>query len=253
MVCDWLGGGAQHSDGLHKPVTLHSYRKIIINISSEAATAVERSSALLQQVTAPPRATTYDNFKYTDPVMQTFGSAIRTTSFILGVLLCVIATLDAAPTARLSGNAASGTLPTTQNVFTAEKCAQLLFNELNIDYQLVLNILRKTVTKPDDMLNECALLSKIIIQIMHPNFYSEFGDDEPQRLEILEMLARLGQNMIRDDLENSKRLRRTVADFGFGRGFSGKLEAMHRLGYDVATDPRGPGRKRSDNNDNIDY
>nr|QHB80532.1 calcitonin-like diuretic hormone [Carabus violaceus] len=108
--------------------------------------------------------------------MQKFSSAIRTTSFILGVLLCVIATLDAAPPARF----------------------------------------------------------------MHPNFYSEFGDDEPQRLEILEMLARLGQNMIRDDLENSKR----GLGFGMDRGFSGQQAAKHLMGLHAATWAGGPGRRR---------
>lgn len=37
---------------------------------------------------------------------------------------------------------------------------------------------------------------------MSPGYYSDsLANDESQRLGILEMLAQLGQNMIRDDLE----------------------------------------------------
>ncbi|KAF0311047.1 Diuretic hormone class 2 [Amphibalanus amphitrite] len=33
-------------------------------------------------------------------------------------------------------------------------------------------------------------------------------------------------------------------DFGVGRGFSGALQAKHRMGWAAATDPSGPGRRR---------
>lgn len=35
---------------------------------------------------------------------------------------------------------------------------------------------------------------------LHPGYYSDIADDESQ-YEIIQMLARLGQNMIREDLE----------------------------------------------------
>ena len=37
--------------------------------------------------------------------------------------------------------------------------------------------------------------------------------------------------------------KRTV-DFGVGRGFSGAMQAKHMMGWDAATDPNGPGRRR---------
>lgn len=43
---------------------------------------------------------------------------------------------------------------------------------------------------------------------------------------------------------SEKRDRRApLADFGFGRGFSGKLEAQHRYGQDFALNPFGPGKR----------
>lgn len=47
------------------------------------------------------------------------------------------------------------------------------------------------------------------------------------------------------DNDVDRRERRTTADFGLSRGFSGTLEAVHRLGHISAADPRGPGKKRS--------
>lgn len=44
---------------------------------------------------------------------------------------------------------------------------------------------------------------------------------------------------------SENRERRRTADFGFSRGYSGTLEAVHRLGHISAADPRGPGKKRS--------
>ena len=41
-------------------------------------------------------------------------------------------------------------------------------------------------------------------------------------------------------LTNDKR----NVDFGLGRGFSGAMQAKHMMGWDAATDPRGPGRRR---------
>lgn len=72
------------------------------------------------------------------------------------------------------------------------------------------------------------------------NFISE-QDSEPDSEYVLEMLARLGQSIIRaNDLENSKR----GLDLGLSRGFSGSQAAKHLMGLAAANYAGGPGRRR---------
>ncbi|CAH0391048.1 unnamed protein product [Bemisia tabaci] len=69
--------------------------------------------------------------------------------------------------------------------------------------------------------------------------------EEPDTEMMLEMLARLGQSIIRaNDLENSKR----GLDLGLSRGFSGSQAAKHLMGLAAANYAGGPGRRRRASN-----
>ncbi|XP_014272882.1 diuretic hormone class 2 isoform X2 [Halyomorpha halys] len=66
-------------------------------------------------------------------------------------------------------------------------------------------------------------------------------ESEPDPEVILEILAKLGQTIMRaNDLENSKR----GLDLGLSRGFSGSQAAKHLMGLAAANYAGGPGRRR---------
>ncbi|XP_075227807.1 diuretic hormone class 2 isoform X2 [Lycorma delicatula] len=66
-------------------------------------------------------------------------------------------------------------------------------------------------------------------------------ESEPDPELMLEILARLGQSIIRaNDLENVKR----GLDLGLSRGFSGSQAAKHLMGLAAANYAGGPGRRR---------
>uniref|UniRef100_A0A6M2DXI3 Putative calcitonin-like diuretic hormone prepropeptide variant a rhodnius prolixus n=1 Tax=Xenopsylla cheopis TaxID=163159 RepID=A0A6M2DXI3_XENCH len=72
------------------------------------------------------------------------------------------------------------------------------------------------------------------------NYYSDM-DGEPDPSVVLEMLARLGQTIMRThDLENTKR----GLDLGLSRGYSGSQAAKHLMGLAAANYAGGPGRKK---------
>ncbi|XP_046417089.1 diuretic hormone class 2 [Neodiprion virginianus] len=71
------------------------------------------------------------------------------------------------------------------------------------------------------------------------NYYNQLEEEDPEVM--LEMLARLGQSLIRThELENSKR----GLDLGLSRGFSGSQAAKHLMGLAAANYAGGPGRRR---------
>ncbi|XP_012259833.1 diuretic hormone class 2 [Athalia rosae] len=71
------------------------------------------------------------------------------------------------------------------------------------------------------------------------SYWNQLEEEDPEVM--LEMLARLGQNLIRThELENSKR----GLDLGLSRGFSGSQAAKHLMGLAAANYAGGPGRRR---------
>ncbi|KAF4526171.1 hypothetical protein B566_EDAN008208 [Ephemera danica] len=67
-------------------------------------------------------------------------------------------------------------------------------------------------------------------------------DPEPDPELVLQMLARLGQSILRaHELENSSK---RGLDLGLSRGFSGSQAAKHLMGLAAATYAGGPGRRR---------
>ncbi|XP_015588149.1 diuretic hormone class 2 [Cephus cinctus] len=71
------------------------------------------------------------------------------------------------------------------------------------------------------------------------SYWNQLEDEDPEMM--LEMLARLGQSIIRThELENTKR----GLDFGISRGFSGSQAAKHLMGLAAANYAGGPGRRR---------
>nr|AZK31380.1 neuropeptide precursor [Nezara viridula] len=77
--------------------------------------------------------------------------------------------------------------------------------------------------------------------IGHRGGYIGDLESEPDPEVILEILAKLGQTIMRaNDLENSKR----GLDLGLSRGFSGSQAAKHLMGLAAANYAGGPGRRR---------
>nr|AEA51302.1 calcitonin-like diuretic hormone prepropeptide variant A [Rhodnius prolixus] len=83
--------------------------------------------------------------------------------------------------------------------------------------------------------------SENIPYIGHRASYFGDMDNEPDSEVMLEILAKLGQTIMRaNDLENSKR----GLDLGLSRGFSGSQAAKHLMGLAAANYAGGPGRRR---------
>ncbi|XP_025837435.1 diuretic hormone class 2 isoform X1 [Agrilus planipennis] len=79
-----------------------------------------------------------------------------------------------------------------------------------------------------------------------PEFYSPQLSFERNPEYLLQTLARLRQALVaEEDLENLMQKRSAaMVDFGMDRGRSGFLEAQHRLAFDYANSPSGPGKKK---------
>ncbi|XP_069672025.1 diuretic hormone class 2-like [Periplaneta americana] len=85
------------------------------------------------------------------------------------------------------------------------------------------------------------IASKRAVCRSHRNNFVSEQDSEPDSEYVLEMLARLGQSIIRaNDLENFKR----GLDLGLSRGFSGSQAAKHLMGHAAANYAGDPGRRR---------
>ncbi|XP_077296450.1 diuretic hormone class 2 [Arctopsyche grandis] len=72
-----------------------------------------------------------------------------------------------------------------------------------------------------------------------PNYYSDV-ESEPDPEAVYEILARIGQSIIRARDNIPKR----GMDLGLSRGYSGSLTAKHLMGLASANYASGPGRRR---------
>ncbi|XP_071444373.1 diuretic hormone class 2 [Hetaerina americana] len=71
--------------------------------------------------------------------------------------------------------------------------------------------------------------------------YVDLDDPDPEY--VLELLARIGQSVIRSQ-EQTDAKRGGTLDLGMGRGFSGAQAAKHLMGLAAANYAGGPGRRR---------
>ncbi|XP_046383428.1 diuretic hormone class 2 [Ischnura elegans] len=71
--------------------------------------------------------------------------------------------------------------------------------------------------------------------------YVDLDDPDPEY--VLELLARIGQSVIRNQ-EMTDAKRGGTLDLGMGRGFSGAQAAKHLMGLAAANYAGGPGRRR---------
>ncbi|VVC39230.1 Hypothetical protein CINCED_3A002137 [Cinara cedri] len=78
-----------------------------------------------------------------------------------------------------------------------------------------------------------------LLQDQNNAYLSSENEGDPEAM--LELLARIGQNIMRaNELENSKR----GLDLGLSRGYSGTQAAKHLMGMAAANFAGGPGRRR---------
>ncbi|KAF6205116.1 hypothetical protein GE061_019283 [Apolygus lucorum] len=78
----------------------------------------------------------------------------------------------------------------------------------------------------------------------HRSYLGEL-DSDPDAEVMLEILAKLGQTIMRaNDLEKYSLTSKRGLDLGLSRGFSGSQAAKHLMGLAAANYAGGPGRRR---------